>query len=310
VKTKTILLGWLLLATPAAVQAQFNYTVTNQTVTITGYTGTNLVVAIPSTIDGLSVTSIGVSAFKYLAITSVTIPNSVTNVGDSAFSGCSSLTSVTIPNSVTSIGAGAFQVCSKLTSVTIPNSVTSIGNFAFFLSGITSVTLPNRVSSIGDYEFESCYSLTSVTIPNSVTNIGCNAFAACSSLTSVYFQGDAPAPSLSCDTDVFYLDNVTLYYLPGTLGWDLAFIGRPKAVWRLPYPLILTRNPSFGVRTNQFGFIATWATNLSVVVEAAFDVVSPSWFPVQTYTLTNGWFYFSDPQWKNSPTKFYRVRSR
>ena len=280
-----LLLGWLLLATPAALQAQFNYTVTNQTVTITGYTGTNLVVAIPSTIDGLSVTSIGVSAFKYLAITSVTIPNSVTNVGDSAFSGCSSLT-----------------------SVTIPNSVTSIGDFAFFLSGITSVTIPNRVVSIGDYEFESCYSLTTVLIPNSVTNIGCLAFADCSSLKSVYFQGDAPG--VSCGPDVFYRDNVTLYYLPGALGWAVTFAGHPTAEWRLPYPLILSRNPSFGVRTNQFGFIATWATNLSVVVEAAFDVVSPSWFPVQTYTLTNGLFYFSDPQWKNSPTKFYRVRSR
>lgn len=63
--------------------------------------------------------------------TSVAIPNSVTSIGNSVFSGCSSLTSVTIPNSVTSIGNSAFSICSSLTSVTIPNSVVSIGDKSF-----------------------------------------------------------------------------------------------------------------------------------------------------------------------------------
>ena len=83
------------------------------------------------------------------------IPNSVTSIGNLAFSGCSSLTSVTIPNSVTSIGNCAFSNCSGLTSVTIPNSVTSIGNLAFVgCSGLTSVTIPNSVTSIGSGAFE------------------------------------------------------------------------------------------------------------------------------------------------------------
>ena len=82
--------------------------------------------------------------------TSVTIPNSVTSIGNYAFYFCSGLTSVTIPNSVTSIGDNAFTFCSGLTSVTIPNSVTSIGYDAFFhCSGLTSVTIPNSVTSIG-----------------------------------------------------------------------------------------------------------------------------------------------------------------
>ena len=115
-----------------------------------------------------------------------TIPNSVTSIGDYAFSGCSSLTSITIPNSVTSIGSGAFHYCSSLTSITIPESVTSIGHRAFYYcTSLTSVTIPNSVTSIGSSVFYKCSSLTSVTIPNSVTSIRDDAFYNCSSLTSI-----------------------------------------------------------------------------------------------------------------------------
>ena len=90
-----------------------------------------------------------------------TIPNSVTSIGNYAFSGCSGLTSVTIPNSVTSIGFSAFYGCSGLTSVTIPNSVTSIYTSAFWgCSGLTSVTIPNSVTSIGSQAFWGCSSIT------------------------------------------------------------------------------------------------------------------------------------------------------
>ena len=120
------------------------------------------------------------------SITSVTIPNSVTSIGDNAFFQCSGLTSITIPNSVTTIGEGALGYCSGLTSITIPNSVTSIGNSAFYgCSGLTSITIPNSVTSIGDYAFSGCSGLTSVTIPNSVTSIGNRAFQNCSGLTII-----------------------------------------------------------------------------------------------------------------------------
>jgi hypothetical protein len=105
---------------------------------IVSYAGPPWVVTIPTNINGLTVTTIGDYAFEQTALTSVTIPNSVTGIGEGAFVVCSGLTNVTIPNSVTSIGDEAFAYCSGLTSVTIPGSVTRIGDYAFFDAGLTT----------------------------------------------------------------------------------------------------------------------------------------------------------------------------
>ena len=137
----------------------------------------NGIVTIPK-----GVRKIGWAAFMGCSLTSITIPNSVTEIGCFAFCDCISLTSITIPNSVTKIGDFAFEGCS-LTSITIPNSVTEIGEFAFLASSLTSITIPNSVTEIGNYAFMGCSSLTSITIPNSVTEIGCSAFSGCSRLT-------------------------------------------------------------------------------------------------------------------------------
>ena len=131
------------------------------------------------------VTSIVTNAFRLSKIVSITIPDSVTSIGDSAFNRCFSLTSVTIPDSVTSIEGNAFSYCSGLTSVTIPDSVTSIGRYAFYSSSLTSITIPNSVTSVNNYTFSCCSGLTSVTIPDSVTSIELCAFERCSSLTSI-----------------------------------------------------------------------------------------------------------------------------
>ena len=114
------------------------------------------------------------------------IPNSVTNIGNAAFSGCSSLTKINIPNSVTNIGNEAFECCRSLTKINIPNSVTNIGKRAFLLCrSLTKINIPNSVTNIGDEAFSGCSSLTNINIPNSVTNIGYNAFYDCRSLTNI-----------------------------------------------------------------------------------------------------------------------------
>jgi hypothetical protein len=121
-----------------------------------------------------------------LAFKSYSIPDSVTTIGNGAFSGCSSLASITIPDSVTTIGNGAFSGCSSLTSITIPDTVTSIGNNAFYgCSSLTSITIPDSVTTIGIGAFSGCSSLASINIPDSVTSFANNAFHSCSNLASI-----------------------------------------------------------------------------------------------------------------------------
>jgi BspA type Leucine rich repeat region (6 copies) len=325
--------------------SQAGYSITNGTVTITGYTGSGGAWTIPSTISGLPVTSIGsclcaslinvtipstvtnVAGGAFSGCTSLTaitvetndaayssldgvlfdksqttliecpdgkagaytIPNSVTNIGSSAFSGCTSLTTITIPdsvtniddyafsnctslttvmigNSVTNIGYGAFQGCSGLTSVTIPNSVTSVADSMFLsCSSLTNVTIGNSVAYIGAYAFAWCYSLTSVTISDSVTNIGAHAFFDCwVSLASVTIPNSVTSigdSAFSCCTSLIgvnFLGNA-----PG-LGGSSVFTVDPSAtIYYLPgttgwgstfggLPTMLW-NPSFETTNSTFG---------------------------------------------------------
>ena len=134
-----------------------------------------------------SVTSIGnYSFYKCKGITGVYLPNSVTNIAGYAFFSCTGLTSLTMSNSVTSIGNDAFYGCTGLTSIYIPGTVTSIGSDAFYTcSGLTSISIPSSVTSIGSNAFYGCAGLTKLTIPSSVTSLNEGVFSGCSGLTSL-----------------------------------------------------------------------------------------------------------------------------
>ena len=148
------------------------------------------------------------------------MPNSVTSIGDLAFTLCTSLTSITIGNSVTSIGSRAFSLCTSLTGITIPDSVTSIGSSAFYLcSNLTSINIGNSVTSIGVDAFSGCSSLTSITLPDSVTSIG--GFGGLDFLERIIFEGDAPdINTLPSHPNIYYYGGNSGFTSPTWKGAD------------------------------------------------------------------------------------------
>jgi hypothetical protein len=225
----TISLGSILLANDAGAdevtQSGLTFSLSSGApyeATVTGQVGNAATIVIPSSVSSggktYAVTSLGWFAFGCngctlpLELTSITIPNSVTSIGDYAFSNARKLTSITIPNSVTSIGYFAFGNAWGLTSITIPASVTSLSDSVFYgdkslvtvtlpidmkkipigtfyaATSLTSITIPDSVTSIEESAFKYCTALTSITVPSSVTSIGDSAFYSDSSLTSVSFS--------------------------------------------------------------------------------------------------------------------------
>ena len=183
--TKT---GATFTVTVAAATNTFYFDET--TGTITKYAESDTVVVIPSKINGVTVETIGHAAFERSAVTSVTIPDSVTAILDGAFANCFQLTNISIPNSVTSIGLSAFDGCTKLESITLPSSLRNISMFLFHnCSQLTTIQIPDSVPSIQDYAFGNCTSLETIHIPVSVTSIGVYAFNGCPSSMTVTYSG-------------------------------------------------------------------------------------------------------------------------
>ena len=183
--TKT---GATFTVTVAAATNTFYFNPT--TGTITKYAESDTVVVIPSKINGVTVETIGHGAFERSAVTSVTIPDSVTSISDEAFINCPKLTNISIPNSVTSIGFSAFEHCTSLKSITLPSSLRNISMFLFHnCSQLTTIQIPDSVLSIQDYAFGNCISLETIHIPVSVTSIGVYAFNGCPNSMTVTYSG-------------------------------------------------------------------------------------------------------------------------
>ena len=217
------------------------------TVEITGYNGKAEKLTIPNMLNGKKVTSIGDNAFSGCSfLISITIPDSVTSIGDSVFYR-SSLTSVTIPDSVAQIGVNPFECCYALNGIsvsleqpyfaaidgvlfrkadkalisyparkssstyTIPQGITTIGDSAFsYCKSLMSVTIPDSVTSIGDSAFFCCDSLISVAIPDSVISIGDSAFSCCKSLTSITIPDSVTSIGDSAFSDCDSLTSITI----------------------------------------------------------------------------------------------------
>jgi hypothetical protein len=254
-KTQFLTVLAMLITAGLTAHAQFSYTTNNGTITITGYTGPGGVVTIPNTITGLLVTEIGAGALNGTALTSVTIPANVTNIGQGAFQNCPSLLAInvdpgnpsytglngvlfnasqslliqfpnavsggyTIPDSVTVVGSEAFEGCWRLTNLTLSVGLADIESNAFeYCSGLTSVTLSDEVTNIGAGAFQDT-ALASVTIPDSVTHIGSGAFQYCP-LTAINVALGNPAYS-SVAGVLFNQSQTTLLEYPDGLGGSYA----------------------------------------------------------------------------------------
>ena len=159
-----------------------------------------------------SVTSIGDYAFsRCSSLSNIVIPDSVTDIGKCAFYFCSSLSNIVIPDSVTSIGNDAFLRCSSLSNIVISDSVTSIGNGAFLgCSSLSNIVIPDSVTSIGNDAFSDCSSLSSIVIPDSVTDIGNDAFSHCSSLSNIVVPNSVISIGDRAFWDCSFLSNIVI----------------------------------------------------------------------------------------------------
>ena len=157
-------------------------------------------IEIPTELGGCTVTGLGEYSFSgYLSaaqshepyqfgrnIHSVTIPQSVTSIGDYAFSHCEKMDSLTINDATTSIGNSAFDECYKLTTLSLGEKITTIGKYAFSeCHKLDNVTIPPSVTSIGNSAFRRCYALTTLSLGENIETIGKYAFEECRALTNV-----------------------------------------------------------------------------------------------------------------------------
>lgn len=215
------------------IYGDFEYSISNEEVTIIKYLENNKVAKVPDNIDGYPVTIIGSNAFFHATIADdvipdsnleeVNLPDTITKIDDEAFNMCTNLSYINLPEGLTIIGASAFSECYKLNNITLPSSlkfikknaftgckslesivipegITTIENYTFGGSGLISVTLPSTLTFIDNCAFTSCEKLTSISIPEGVTTLGFEVFYGCFALESI----SLPASLTSVGQNAFY----------------------------------------------------------------------------------------------------------
>lgn len=202
-------------ASAAAPAPELEYAVlADGTIEITGRSGGGEHLEIPAQLDGRPVTAIADYAFYEDTFASVTIPDSVTRIGDGAFNECDRLTAVTVPDSVTALGPWTFAFCDRLTTVTLGASLKSVGEGAFaWCEGLTGVSGSAALADIADSAFNGCMALEKLDCTGPLATIGAEAFQFCESLTALAL----PATVAEIGENAFSgCDNLTLGVAAGS----------------------------------------------------------------------------------------------
>jgi hypothetical protein len=309
---------------------------------IVRYTGTGGIVAFPPSIGGFQVVQLGegsppIFGFENRSVTAVEIPDTVTIIGNSAFTSASSLTNVVIPKSVQSIGMHAFSRCTNLVSANIGEGVTNISDFAFELcSALRRVEGGSAVRFIGNSAFDSCGSLITFTSADSVQSVGIAAFQRCASLTNVGLGRSLQTIGMFAFSGC---SNLTTAVLPASLGnvggnsfsdcpdlRSVVFLGESPSItvndfssailFRMPRavgwaPTFAGRpveifsaaagNPAYSAVT---GFVFSWSNNATVPmnVQRAASIFGP--WTVVSSNIATGTFTDNNPPARQA---FYRV---
>ena len=287
-------------STPSEVSVGKSYPVT-----ITGS------VDIPETVTyqgtTYTVTSIRDYGFNSTDITSISIPNTITSIGNYAFDHCNSLATVTFEenSNLNAISSGAFQYCTTLSSITIPKNVATLGMYAFMnCSALATVTFEenSELTTISTKAFYNCGSLTSIIIPKKVKAVKSHAFRNCSSLTSVTFLADT-VPSLSNDIEFVF------YSTPDTKTLTVPF-GSDYSAWEnyTPWGQVNYEINEGETKTLNYAFLITDANKRKVINEGVMVIGQGGQLinetdnniggviEVQTPVLTeNQWYFVGAP---------------
>jgi hypothetical protein len=247
-------------------------------------------VVIPDTYEGLPVTAIATRAFEQKTnITSVTMPDSITSIGEFSFSGCTSLKMLVLSDGLISMGKGAFYNCISLENVYLPYGLSVIGDWAFWnCQQLTSISIPNSISSIGigafsgctrlsdvqinsslsslaQYLFADCIALKTITLPPNVASIGEYAFADCYNLSELFFQNS----NVNINGRAFYGVEANAHYSCSDSSWS-------------------------GFNFSNYGGTLTWISHTNVVHYAAVPATEESPGSIEYWYCSDCNRYFSD----------------